>query len=259
MSIYFWGNGNLTYNCFAKIDNSIVFDHIDSFTMPSQITAKVLVLTKRRSRSESINEYLETLSKVTLRAKAIGFKRIIFLSSFAVFGPPNEYRKEKILAESLLGKISSQNQIDLIIIRLPNVIGFAKDPSVEPYTLIGQLIFSAKNSGRLFVDSIVDEFRYFIHVERLTEEISQLSHQPSDKKIVHLLEYREIKVKHIVNLVAEIFDVPIHESLSPCHPQDKGLSYPKKMITHRERSNLKPNSQLLKLVSRLISEEASLF
>lgn len=259
MNVYFWGDGNLTYNCLAKIDNSIAVDQIDLLTVPLSMTAKVMVLAKRRSRSETIDQYLETLSKVTLRAQAIGFERIIFLSSFAIYGPPNEYRKEKILAESFLRKLSLQNNFDLSILRLPNVIGFAKDPSIKPYTLIGQLVFSAKNSGCLFVDSIIEEFRYFIHVDRVVDEISRLSHQPSDKKILHLLEYRQIKVKHIIDLVAKIFDVPIHESLSLCHPHDKGLSYPKKMITHRERSNLKSNSQLLKLVSRLISEEASLF
>lgn len=151
----------------------------------------------------------ETVSKA---AVAAGVKRLIYISSIAIYGnmsatpilqsskpnPKTEYAKSKLIAEEKIQEIASKEEIELVIIRPPMVYGPNSKGSfkrVKKYMAKGYPI-PFKN---------IKNLRSFIYIENLTSFIySCISNEKLNNEVFNISDGEDISTSDLFKLAYEL-------------------------------------------------------
>jgi UDP-glucose 4-epimerase len=174
----------------------------------------------RNGTSNAKPDFDDTLNTTLVIAELLKFnniKKVFFASSSAIFGqrshpivtddnlpknPISYYGKSKLASEFILKSVCQQLNIDLQILRFPNVIG----PNMT-HGLIFDLVNKIKvNPARLEVLGDGNQSKPFMHVSDLVEIILKLWID-SDSVVENVSPIDNISVREIVNLTCEYFNI----------------------------------------------------
>jgi UDP-glucose 4-epimerase len=110
-------------------------------------------------------------------------KQVVFVSSTAVYGstedlanddtvpnPDSFYSISKYRAEQHVQRLF--NKTNTLIIRLGNVYGYSKSMRFD--AAINRLMFDAHYTGRITINGTGKQHRSFIHIDKVTDVLSQL-------------------------------------------------------------------------------------
>lgn len=152
-----------------------------------------------------------------------GIKKVIFLSSASVYGtteipidefynpnPKTFYGISKLSAEKEIKRLNTQT--DLFIIRAANVYGF--NPAMRIDAVVNKFMFRANYKGRITLDGDGSQFRSFIHVDKLSQIITQIS-QTSIKSGTYNIVEHNMTISNLVEQIKQLY--PNLEVLSINH------------------------------------------
>ncbi len=138
-----------------------------------------------------------------------GVGRVIYLSSASVYGstemPVNEhyapspntfYGISKLAGEKKLRRL--QDSCEVYILRAANVYGY--NPAMRIDAVLNKFLFLANYHGRISVEGDGQQYRAFIHVDKLAQTLEQLCTVDMKPGIYNLCEHNLT----IQNLVREV-------------------------------------------------------
>ena len=165
-------------NDYSSLDRIFDQNHIDLVIHSAASTD----ISRTKNIDGYFNNILSTLNIIKICRKR-KTKKLIFLSSNMVYGtsykinqencevsnPKDWYSKSKLICEQIL--IDQADQIEIIILRLPSVLGIGKNTKDIVHDMLNSLVkdreiivFGTGNSRRQFIylDELIDVISFFI-------------------------------------------------------------------------------------------------
>lgn len=139
--------------------------------------------------------------------------RVIYLSSASVYGlhnnetgkyeepqPVSHYGISKYNGEKMIRRL--QEQMDIYIIRSGNVYGYSRSMRFD--SVINKFMFYAHHVNRITVNGKGDQKRAFIHIDKLTQFLADLSTTKILCGIYDLVQ-RNLSVEEIVSSLKQVY------------------------------------------------------
>ncbi|MBR9830642.1 SDR family oxidoreductase [bacterium] len=140
-------------------------------------------------------------------------KKLIYLSSVSVYGASEEmvtkdtipnpqtfYGITKLRGEAHVNRIS--NKIETSIVRCGNVYGYSKSMRFD--AVINKFMFDSNFSSKISIHGDGKQYRSFIHIDKVTEVLSNLIQDSSNLGVKNLTEHN-LSVVEIVDPLKEIY------------------------------------------------------
>lgn len=140
-------------------------------------------------------------------------KQVIFVSSTSVYGSSDEpvteatpprpdsfYAISKYRAEQHVQRLF--NKYNTIILRLGNVYGYSKSMRFD--AAINRLVFDAHFSGRITINGTGEQYRSFIHIDKVTFILSQLLQREIPSGIYNLSD-KNLSILEISETLNQIY------------------------------------------------------
>lgn len=141
-------------------------------------------------------------------------KRLVYLSSASVYGASDQesdaetiphaktfYGISKLRGEEHVQRLL-YSKVHTYILRCGNVYGYSKSMRFD--SVINKFIFEAHFSGRLRIIGNGHQHRSFIHIDRLSERLVKLLHDPLPPDTYNLVEYN-YNVNDVVEHLTKLY------------------------------------------------------
>ena len=182
--------------------------------------------------------YWETNVEGTVRvlkaAADAGAKRVVFISSAAVYGnspempkvesmrpaPESPYAMTKMVGEFACEEIRGLTGLETVVLRLFNAYGPRQDPS-SPYAGVmakfGAAV-AAKRSVEIYGDG--EQTRDFVYIGDIAEALELAGEKPVSGLVMNVASGEAITVNEVVRLLSELVGRPIRALRKPERPGD---------------------------------------
>jgi nucleoside-diphosphate-sugar epimerase len=161
---------------------------------------------------ETIKNYKKNIlitKNIIIFSKLNNIKNIIFLSTNSIYENINLnkiseekksskiglYAKSKIKSEKLFINWSKENNTNLIILRLPGVIGVHSDN-----TFITKINKAIKNDQVIFINNLQEKFNNVINIETLKLIIKKIILSKLENKIFNIASNNPMKIINVIKL-----------------------------------------------------------
>jgi UDP-glucose 4-epimerase len=182
--------------------------------------------------------YWETNVEGTVRvlkaAADAGAKRVVFISSAAVYGnspempkvesmrpaPESPYAMTKMVGEFACEEIRGLTGLETVVLRLFNAYGPRQDPS-SPYAGVMAKFcaaVAAKRPVEIFGDG--EQTRDFVYIGDIAEALELAGEKPVSGLVMNVASGEAITVNEVVRLLSELVGRPIRALRKPERPGD---------------------------------------
>lgn len=140
-------------------------------------------------------------------------KKFIYASSTSVYGnntepafeethaaPDSFYAISKYRAEQHVQRLF--NKLNTLILRLGNVYGYSKSMRFD--AVINRFMFDAHFTNRITINGSGEQYRSFIHIDKVTEILSQLFKNPLPNGIYNVTD-KNINILTIAETLKELY------------------------------------------------------
>ena len=172
----------------------------------------------RETKSNFNKNILITENLISL-ATNLKIKKFIFLSSNSIYKNINSnnikenarlkkiglYAKSKIKSEKMLISWSQEENIKVIIIRLPGVVG-----TNSQNTFISKINSKIKNNEIIIIDNLKTKFNNIIDLKSLGKIITKVVSLNLDTEIFNISSNKPISILKIINLFEKKFKKKIY-------------------------------------------------
>lgn len=167
---------------------------------------------QRSHEFEQVNNW--GTAELVYAVESSSVKKLIYLSSVSVYGAASEeivtndtipnpqtfYGITKLRGESHVNRIS--NALKTIIIRCGNVYGYSKSMRFD--AVINKFMFDSNFNSKISIHGDGNQYRSFIHIDKVTEVLSKLSEDSMILGVKNLTEHN-LSVIDIVDSLKELY------------------------------------------------------
>lgn len=170
-----------------------------------------------------------------LRAAAeAGVRRVVFVSTAAVYGPSPElpkvesmrpdpaspYAKTKMVGEFACEEVRQMKGIETVVARLFNAYGPRQEPS-SPYAgVIAKCAAAAVANRSVDIHGDGEQTRDFLYVADAAEALELAAEKPVDGQVLNVASGNAIRVNEVVALLSDLAGQPIRVNRKPERPGD---------------------------------------
>jgi UDP-glucose 4-epimerase len=178
----------------TSISTLLTTHKVDAIVLTAGLTGKICALDPKRAWEVNVNG-TKTVAQCALDA---GVKRLIFISSFAVYGNPNvdritetvlpqpisEYGRTKVAAEEVLTTFRNRG-LDVFILRPCGIYGLLRPGCLGSHSgqFIQSVLFQGLSKGEVTIEStstIADEYLYVKDLARAITLVTLCDRQLSE-------------------------------------------------------------------------------
>jgi UDP-glucose 4-epimerase len=177
---------------------------------------------------------VEGTVRVLKAAADAGVKRVVFVSSAAVYGnspempkvesmrpaPESPYATTKMVGEFACEEIRGLAGIETVVLRLFNAYGPRQDPS-SPYAGVMAKFSAAVATNRpveIYGDG--EQTRDFVSIDDIAEALELAGEKPVNGIVMNVACGEAITVNEVVRILSELVDRPIRAVHKPERPGD---------------------------------------
>jgi nucleoside-diphosphate-sugar epimerase len=177
---------------------------------------------------------VEGTVRVLKTAADAGAKRVVFVSSAAVYGnspempkvesmrpsPESPYAMTKMVGEFACEEIRGLTGLETVVLRLFNAYGPRQDPS-SPYAGVMAKFSAAVAAGRpveIYGDG--EQTRDFVYIGDIAEALEVAAEKPVNGLVMNVASGEAITVNAVVRILSELMGRPVKAVRKPERPGD---------------------------------------
>lgn len=152
------------------------------------------------------------LSKLILLGSRLEYGKAVYLpvDENHPTNPIGNYGKHKLKTTNYAINMSKNNNLKVTILRISNVFGINQTNKSKNYNIISNFINRAKNGQELLIYGDGKQLRDYIHIDKLTDIILQLSlSKKTNGEIYNLGSGKGISFESMVKKIAKKYNVNI--------------------------------------------------
>jgi len=200
-------------------DKTVLWDLLQDVDCVYHLAAKVLVAESILYPREYNHVNVGGTVSLMEAMRDVGVKRVVFISSGAVYGPQEEqpvneralpipnspYAVSKLAAENYINTIGSHGGIETVSLRVFNAYGPGQSIPASHAPLIPNFLWQGIRGGSLVVYGDGTQTRDFVYVDDVVKAMTLAATAPGiDKEVINVGSGKETSVISIAEKVKEI-------------------------------------------------------